>query len=402
MRVSTPQFHQKALQAILDQQAQLLRIQNEVATQRRVINPSDDPVAITNINNLQRQINLSERWLSNANLVENYAQQEETALSGAKNIIVRVKELLLQGVNGSYSAQERESLAVEMEARLEELVQIANTQVNGTEYLFAGFRTDVPPVSRDISGQFVYNGDQGRRFLDVGASVDVAMSDDGYAVFFDIFQGNGDFETVARSTNTGTGIISPGSVSDPGAYVPDDYEIRFALSGNQLVFEVFDSANNSVSGPTTYQEGADIQFNGITVNISGTPQAGDVFEVNRSQRQDIFTTIQQAIDTMRMASSTEAEKALFRDSADNVLENLDNGFDRINQVLGRIGGRLNVIDNERQVNQDFIANAQIALSGERDVDMADAISRLQQHQLGLEAAQRSFALIQNLSLFNFL
>ncbi len=402
MRVSTPQFHQKALQAILDQQAQLIRTQNEVATQRRVINPSDDPVAANVINNLQRQIGLSQRWLENGNLVETYARQEETALTSAKNIVIRVKELLLQGANGSLSASERESLAVELESRLDELMQVANTQVNGSEYLFGGFRTDVPPVSRDAAGQFNYNGDQGRRFLDVGAGVDLAMTDDGYGVFFDVLQGNGTFETVARSTNTGTGIISPGSVNNPAAYVADDYEIRFSIAGTQLVYEVFDSANNSVSGPTVYQDGADIQFNGMTVSISGTPQSGDIFEVNQSQRQDIFSTVQQAIDALRMPAQTEAEKAIFRDRIDNVLQNLDNGFDRINQILGRVGGRLNVVENQRQVNEDFIANAKIALSEARDVDMADAISRLQQQQLGLEAAQRSFTLIRNLSLFNFL
>jgi flagellar hook-associated protein 3 FlgL len=67
-----------------------------------------------------------------------------------------------------------------------------------------------------------------------------------------------------------------------------------------------------------------------------------------------------------------------------------------------VGARLNIIENQRQVNGDFVLTATTALSNARDVDMAEAISNLAQQQLGLEAAQRSFARIQNLSLFNFL
>jgi flagellar hook-associated protein 3 FlgL len=402
MRISSGQFHLNALNAILDQQAGLLKTQNQVATQRRVINPSDDPVAANLIENLQQQIGLSERWLENANVAESHASQEEVALSSARNVVMRVKDLLLQGANGTYSAQEREALATEMETRLEELVSLANTQVNGQEYLFGGFTTGTPPVSRDAAGQFQYNGDQGQRLVDVGSGVQVAMSDPGFSVFFDVLAGNGDFTTAASSTNSGSGVISPGTVFDRSAYVPDDYTVQFSLVAGQLNYEVRDGSNALVQGPAAFQDGAAIKFNGIEVTIDGLPNAGDSFAVSRSRRQDLFTSVQQAIDALRSPTGTDAEKALFRDQVDDALDNLERGMERLDQIQARVGARLNIIENQRQVNGDFVLTATTALSNARDVDMAEAISNLAQQQLGLEAAQRSFARIQNLSLFNFL
>ncbi len=402
MRISSSQFHLNALNAILDQQAGLLKTQNQVATQRRVINPSDDPVAANLIENLQQQIGLSQRWLENANAAESYASQEEVALTSARNVLMRVKDLLLQGANGAYSAEEREALATEMETRLDELVSLANTRVNGQEYLFGGFATGTVPVSRDATGQFQYNGDQGQRLVDVGSGVQVAMSDPGFSVFFDVLAGNGDFTTSASSGNTGSGVISPGTVFDRAAYLPDDYSVQFSLVAGQLSYEVRDSSNSLVQGPTPFQEGTAIRFNGVEVTIEGTPAAGDSFAVNRSRRQDLFTSVQQAVDALRSPTGSDAEKALFRDRVDNVLDNLDRGMERLDQIQARVGARLNIIQNQRQVNGDFILTAKTALSQARDVDMAEAISNLTQQQLGLEAAQRSFARIQNLSLFNFL
>ncbi|PIP81228.1 MAG: flagellar hook-associated protein 3 [Gammaproteobacteria bacterium CG22_combo_CG10-13_8_21_14_all_40_8] len=402
MRISTTQFNTTGLNSIKDQMSGLLKTQNQLATQKRVQVPSDDPVASAVIFNIQQQIGITTRLTQNAEGVKNFAQQEEIALGSSTNVLQRVRDLLIQGGNGTFSDSDRNALADEVEQRLLELQGLANTKVNGIEYLFSGFQANVKPIDQDSSGTFIYNGDQGQRQVQVGTGVTVSASDSGFDTFFDIRNGNGQFSTSANLANTGNGVIGSGSVYDTAAYLPDNYSIQITTTGSQLQYEVFDGGSASVTGPTNYVDGQAIQFNGISVNLSGTPAVGDSFNIDPSIRQDVFTTVKNIVDVLRTNTSTPAQAAQLQNGLNQSLENMDRAMDKISQVQARVGSRLNVLDNQIAINTDFNLTNTSALSKVQDIDMAEAISRLSQQQFGLEAAQQSFARIQNLSLFNFL
>ncbi len=402
MRISTSQFQTAGLNAIKDQQSALLKTQQQLATQRRVSVPSDDPVAAAVIFNIEQQIGITTRLNANAESVKNFAQQEEIALSSTTNTLQRIRDLLLQAGNGAFGDSDRNALADEVEQRLVELQGLANTKINGTEFVFAGFQTNVKPIDKDVTGTFIYNGDQGQRDVEIGSGVSVSASDSGFEVFFNIRNGNGIFTTGANPANTGTGVISPGSVFDTAAYVPDNYTINITTVGPQLQYEVFDGGGVSVVGPVNYESGQAIQFNGVSVNIAGTPVVGDSFNVDPSSRQDLFTTVQNAVNVLRAPTLTPAQQAELGNGLNRSIVDLDRAMDKINQVQARVGSRLNIIENQININNDFTLSNTKALAQVRDLDIADAVSRLSSQQFGLEAAQQSFARIQNLSLFNFL
>jgi len=71
-------------------------------------------------------------------------------------------------------------------------------------------------------------------------------------------------------------------------------------------------------------------------------------------------------------------------------------------VLASIGGRLKSIDEQTEVNADFITTMEISRANIGELDYAEAITRFSQQQVALEAAQKSFAQIQGMSLFNFI
>lgn len=403
MRISSSQLFNNGIQAILDNQSALSVTQNQIATGRRVITAADDPVAASAIFNLEQLIGQTDRFTNNAKFAESFAQQEEVVFTGIENSVQRVRELLIQAGNGALNLTDREAIGSELRQRLSEIRDLANTQINGNEFLFSGFKSDVKPVTVDASGNFQYNGDQGQRSVDIGPGISVALSDSGDEVFFDVLTGNKTFATSANVANTGTGTISTGSVFDTAAYVADNYQINFSLSGTgQLQYEVFDSTATSIAGPINFQDGDEIQFNGISIQIKGTPAVGDSFNVDPSQRQDIFTTISKAITGIEQPTITAAESARLTNNITQALDNLDNAFENINRIHSRVGARLNIIDSQTQINDDFKLTSQKTLSKIRDVDLVKAISDLNQQQLGLEAAQASFSKIQNLSLFNFL
>lgn len=415
MRISTSGFYQAGLKAILDQQSGLAKTQLQLATQKRVLTPSDDPVASTSITALKKDIAVIDRYNQNGQKAKGYNDQSDGLLSSATTVLQRIRELAVRVGNGTYTSAEREAIALETEQRLSELLGIANTQNAEGEYLYSGFKTDVLPFTQDAAGNYIYNGDNGQRKLDLSANVSVGINDSGFAVFQNIKNGNGNFTTAANPANVGSGVVSPGSVTNPqtfNAAAPQTYTITMVTNAaGELAYNVFGSVDgqiipalpsDAVLNAPIYVENGAISFNGAQVVLTGAPQAGDSFTVQPSTSQDIFTTIQQMVNAMRLPQDNDADRAQFRMGIDQSLESLDRGMENIDNISAQVGSRLNTIETEIAANSGFSLSAQTTLSALEDLDVAEAITRFNQQQVALEAAQQSFARIQNLSLFRFL
>ena len=309
----------------------------------------------------------------------------------------------MSGGNATYGDTERNSLAVEMEQLLSQMVGLANTKSSSGDYLFSGNKINVESFTKTASGTFQYNGDQGQRNIQISNSSQIAMNDSGYDLFQNILNGNGDFVSAETLTNTGTGVISAGNVVDNTSYVADTYTLDIVdLGGGVLGYDVNGAATGVVINNANFVEGGDISFNGVSFNISGNPQIGDSFTLTQSGRQDIFATVQDAITALKTSVSTPAQTAHMNNALNRALVDLDQGMEHIGTIHAEVGTRLNILESQKLINNDFIINSRITLSSVRDLDMAEAITNLNLRKIGLEAAQSSFVRIQNLSLFNFL
>lgn len=403
MRISTNQFYQSGLNSILDQQSGLNRTQQQIATGLKVMTPSDDPIASISIINLEQEIAITERYIANGSIGTANLSIEESTLQSVTDILQRVRELILSGGNATYGDTERGSLAVEMDELQSQLVGLANFKTSSGDYMFSGHRTNVKPFSQDAAGNYVYYGNQGTREVQISTSTQIKMNDSGYQIFQNILNGNGNFVSSENLANAGTGVINTGSVVDKTAYVSDTYSIDIIdLGGGVPGYNVTDSGGTAIISGATYVEGGDISFNGINFNITGTLAIGDNFSLTPSSRQDIFATVENALAALKTSVSSESDAAHMNGALNRALTDLDNGMQHIGTVHAEVGTRLNILQNQDLINNDFIINSKISLSNVRDLDLAKAITDLNLRKIGLEAAQSSFVRIQNLSLFNFL
>ena len=218
---------------------------------------------------------------------------------------------MLQASNiGTLSGNDRESIAVELASRLEQMQDIANRKDGGGEYLFSGFSTLTQPFAGAGSGNVTYSGDQGARLLQVGATQRVADSHSGFDVFMNIPSGNGTFDTSVDAANTGSGAISAGSVSNAAAWVPDNYTLTFTTATD---WEVTDTATPTpnVVASGVYSAGATIGFNGAQIVISGAPAPGDSFSIDQSRGENIFKTLGGIVDALRQPANDAAANAKF-------------------------------------------------------------------------------------------
>lgn len=207
MRISTSYIQQQSVDTMLRQQKQLAETQLQVSTGQRIQSPSDDPVAAVKILGLERAKNISQQYLTNADVAEAKLTASETTLTSATDIVQRIRELAIQGLNDSNDASARSGIAEEIRELNNTLVSLANTTDSNGEYLFSGYQSFTQafdPVT------YAYNGDSNQRHLRVGSDYTVEVTEPGDQVFVitnadssvqSIFQTIDEFAT-ALSTNT--------------------------------------------------------------------------------------------------------------------------------------------------------------------------------------------------------
>jgi len=81
---------------------------------------------------------------------------------------------------------------------------------------------------------------------------------------------------------------------------------------------------------------------------------------------------------------------------------MDTMLNGVNLAQANVGTDLNVVDQQNQVIDDTKLTLKTTLSNVEDLDMAEAITKMNKQMLSLEASQSSFAKITQLNLFNFI
>jgi flagellar hook-associated protein 3 FlgL len=401
MRMSTLGFSMGSLSAMLTQQSGLAKLQNQVALGLRVSTPADDPIAYVHIQELQRSQSESEQFAKNSTLAKNRLSLEEQAFVDTGNVMTRVRELVVQAGNtGTLSDTDRQSIANELAARLDELQAVANRQDGNGEYLFSGYSTRTQPFSGGDGTPINYVADQGARQLQISSTQRIADSHNGSEVFVDIPEGNGTFVSAVNMSNTGSGMIDVGSVVDRASWVPDDYTITFTSPTAYQITDGATPANIVQTG--AYTAGSAITFNGVSVTVKGAPATGDTFTVNQSRSESIFQTLGDLVNLLNTPSGNPAANAKLTSSLQGSLQQLDQANDHFLSVRAQVGTRLATLDSVDSSREAMDIDTASTLSDLRDLDYAEALTKMNQQLVGLQAAQMSYSKISNLSLFNYL
>ena len=167
-------------------------------------------------------------------------------------------------------------------------------------------------------------------------------------------------------------------------------------------FIVVDSDNN-IASSGMFEENSRISFAGVYTDIKGQPTNHDTFTISPSVSQDLFTTVQNLADAIRISGgSTAAERSHVQNIINRELTNLDRGMQNIDDVRASVGARLRTIDVQADVNEAFEISIMERRSELEDLDFVEAISRFNLERTALEAAQSTYVRMQGLSLFNLL
>ncbi|BDG45070.1 flagellar hook-associated protein FlgL [Saccharococcus caldoxylosilyticus] len=146
MRVTQSMLAQNMLRNLSKSYERLGKIQDQLATGKKIARPSDDPVVA--IKGMAYRTNLTEveQFKRNFSEAHNWIDTADSALDEATQVLQRIRELVVQASNDTYETSQRQHIASEISELKDHLVSIANTQVAG-KYIFNGSDTLNPPVN---------------------------------------------------------------------------------------------------------------------------------------------------------------------------------------------------------------------------------------------------------------
>ncbi|MDZ4354880.1 MAG: flagellar hook-associated protein FlgL, partial [Variovorax sp.] len=397
MRVSTANSYDNTIALLTRRQAELAAQQERVASGMRVLKPSDDPVAATLAETAANRLSRTTADLRALDASRASLEQAESGLAESGDLIQKVRDLLVTAGNATFTDAEREDVAKQLEGLREQLIAVANRKDNAGRTLYGGLGgSSVPFV--DLYGPSG-NGVQFEGLRGQAAAGNSALPQalDGDAIWMRVPQGNGTFTLSLPNTNTGNGSTTMGEVTDAALLTGDDYDITFADVGGVIQYTVTNvSTGTPVAGHTgqPYVANKTIEFDGMQLELRGTPAAGDSVELRPvTAPTDIFSVVQNAVNALRYNGPNES--AHHTQAMARALTEVDAGHDRVLAARGRAGEWLNRADSLDTQMEDRSVDLKAEQSRLEELDPIKGISELETMKLGLEAAIKTYAQVHH-------
>ena len=407
MRIASSQIYQQGINNMIDISRQLALTQQQVSSGKRFATPADDPVAASQVVQLNQELALREQYQKNIQQVSSQLSLEDSVLGQVTDVLQRIRELTVQAGDGALTAQDRASIATEITTRSEELMSLMNSRTASGEYMFAGSRGQTQPFQRNSAGDVEFKGDEKQRRVQVTASSSLPINDSGRGVFTEV---PSVATTLSVSATRQQDVVGRGRVVDQAAVdalYPDGMVVQFNAvnAAGQPNFTVRRLSDNRVVGGlenVAYRTGDSVTAQGIELDLYGTAAPGDTLVLRTGKTQSVIGTVERLAGGLNDIGQSNEGLAQLTTLLDQSLGNIDNAMDSILKVRAEVGARMNTADSAASMHQDVSVVSKDLLSKLQDVDYTKAISQLDMQTFVLQAAQQSYARISGLSLFDVL
>lgn len=183
MRLSTTMIYEQQMRGISDSQATWLKAGEQLSTGKRVVRPSDDPVAAAQAVVLSQAQAETSQYKTARSFATSSLSQEVTNLSQVTNVITQAQTAVVAASTGTLSDEDRATYATTLTSLRDQLMGLANSTDGNGRYIFAGYKSDSAPFTQDASGNVTYNGGNTPISQKVDASRTMVTSHTGSQVF---------------------------------------------------------------------------------------------------------------------------------------------------------------------------------------------------------------------------
>lgn len=397
MRVTTSNAFEASVDSLQKRQREMSEAQQRLTNGKRVLHSSDDPTAAARAERALATVARSDASQRALEASRNAMTLGEAALGDAGDLLQQIRETVVQAGNASYSNAERASLANKIAGLRGQLLTVANRTDGASGFVFGGQGTSQPPFL-DAPGGVQYRGVSGQ--VQVAMQEQLPLTLDGAGPWLQSRTGNGVFETQAGGGNTGNGWIDAGRVTQPGAITGSTYSVQFSVSGGTTTYSVLQDGNPTALTNMAFASGKAIEIDGQSFTVTGTPANGDSFQtVPSTPTLSVFDVIDRTVTALKTPVTNGGQVA---QAVNSSLRDLDQSMASLNSERARVGEILNLSDGAESRLADLKLYGQTERANAEDLDMVQAVSEFQNQQSGYDAALRTYAMVQKMSLFQYI
>lgn len=185
MRVTNESLYRRLLSGLSLNQRRMVRAQEQVASGRRLVRPSDDPTGTSRVLTLERELADARRVRESITLGRTFVDTAMSSLQEGTGLLSEARALMIQGMNGTVDPQSRIAIADQIDLLRLELLEIANRK-SADRFLFAGSATGTEPFEANSVGGYdrvSYSGDDATQELRIGGDVTVGLNIPGTEAF---------------------------------------------------------------------------------------------------------------------------------------------------------------------------------------------------------------------------
>jgi len=419
LRVTTAQQYTNSIDNMQRSNVSLDKLQQQVSTGKRILQPSDDPVAAAQIIKLERELAQYDKYELNIDVTDRRLTLQETVMDSMRNSLNRINELVIQGSTGTLTDSDRSSIAVNLRTEVEYMASLMNTQDSQGEYIFAGSKGHTKPYEIQADGSYEYQGDDGQRKIQVSNDLYIPSNDSGEYLFEAV---TSNLEVNIKGTYASEAVVPTPVISNVTFATEEDEALYKDLTQGLGDITVVVGAGpdvtmtDSFGNPVKDKDGNDITARPsvagelevlgmkFTVTAPGAPVnfAGEetvVLQIQPEQK-NILDIAQDYATALEVPQNTQQARDDFAIATTKVFSLWTEASERNIESVTRLGTRLSFMETVKDNNLDFTLFAETSLSSIQDVDMSEAISKFKLEEITLEASQAVFGRISALSLFN--
>jgi flagellar hook-associated protein 3 FlgL len=410
MRISTSQFYDQNIQTMDNQQSQLGTYYQQLSSGTALTTPADNPLGAAQAVQLTMVSATYTQYQTNQNTALSSLQLEDKTLSSVTSTMQAITSEIVRAGDGTLNDSDRASIAQALQGYRNQLLNLANTSDGAGNYLFSGFQATTQPFTTNPAGGVNYQGDNGIREAQVADTRQIATNDSGSSVFLTVPATGTTPIAAGNATNTGTGKISAASITNPAvATNGHNYTITFGGTPAAPTYTVTDSTAvpATTTAPAAFTANSPIALGtGMQVSITGAPAPGDTFSVTPAtapQNSSVFSTLDSIISALQQpANNNPTATATLENALTTGMSRFQNSLTNVTVVQASVGGREQELQALQTTTQTNVTQTQSDLSNLTGVDMVTAITKFEQTQSALQAAQQTFVKIQGMSLFQYI
>ena len=395
--------------SIATQDAQINTLEQEISTGYSVQTPDQNPAAFEVATIASDQATGLTNDTSTQNSIATQLDSVSDSYSAVSTLYNNVQSIIEQSLNGSTSPQELQTLSTQISSAAQQLLGLANTTAPDGNYLFGGTRTDLTPFQTNSNGTVVYLGDAGQSESQISPDTTSSSVANG-EVFTSALAGDGYSTVAASSTNTGDGTLLSEGVVTPATAAAfqtgnQPITLTFASSGvGNLTYTATQNGSTIGTGnvPTDANTGTTIELAGQDFLLNGLPTAGDSFTISPSRPETIFAMLQNLAATMSTSAGSPSTNAQTTQTINSDLSTLAQYQQALLVAQAQNGVTLQAITNAGTSNANQQTALQATVENATAVNQPTAITTLDETINAIQAAEKAFSAVQNLSLFQYL